>query len=171
MNRSRNTFALLLSAALVTTEATVAFAGNAPQSRQCDGNGEEIGRVVGGIAGAIIGNRFGRGSGRVFSTILGGAVGAWLGGEIGRELDCESQRRAAKATGDALQSGQPGSWQNPEAGTSGTVSVQAPSSEVAAANPGRECRTVNQAVTLADGRVQYHGVQACRNSDGSWSPV
>ncbi len=142
-----------------------------PQERRCEGHGSEIGGVLGTIGGAVIGNKFGRGTGRVFATILGGAIGGWIGSEIGRELDCQSQERAANATSDALQTGSNQSWNNNEAGTSGQVEVHQPDPQVAAAHPGQECRTVVQTVQLSDGRVETYNVQACRNGDGSWSPV
>lgn len=163
--------ATVFAALSVLSMGTASARANDDRQEKCDGDGATIGRVIGAIGGAIVGNRVGRGAGRIFATILGGALGGWIGGEIGRALDCGSKKKLATATGEALESDQPRDWENPDAGTSGRVDVRPALPEVGAKHQGQQCRTVQQTVRLSDGRVETHHVQACRNEDGSWSPV
>src|SRR5690606_4883096 len=61
--------------------------------------------------------------GNLVATEAGMVAGSLLGGEIAELLDEESQRRATQATGEAVATGQPQTWSNPDAGTSGEVTV------------------------------------------------
>jgi len=97
---------------LVLTAATLSLAG-------C----KTVGQQLGSTFGMALGSQVGSGVGNVVATETGMVVGSVLGGEIAELLDPESQRRASAATGEAITSGQPQTWSNPDAGTSGEVTV------------------------------------------------
>lgn len=97
--------------------ASLALAG-------CKTIGEQLGTSLGGALGSQVGGYAGG-----FATQTGMIVGGVLGGEIADQLDAESQRRAAQASGEAITSGKDQSWSNPDAGTSGQVTVVAEKQE------------------------------------------
>ena len=69
---------------------------------------------------------------------------------------------------DALErgpSGAPVSWKNPDSGRYGTV-VPGP----AYAESGRNCRSYTHTIYI-DGRPQTARGTACRNPDGTWTPL
>ena len=95
----------------------------------------------------------------------GALVGGFLGNQIGASLDADSQRYNYAASVNALDSGAPQQWQNPQTGAYGTV------------NPGpanyvnnRMCRPYTNTVYI-DGQPQVARGTACRNADGSWQVV
>lgn len=97
--------ALLLSTVILG--ASVALSG-------CKSVGEQIGSAVGGAVGSSISG---------YAASAGSVAGSVIGGEIADALDPESQQLATVATEDAVTTGQPQTWSNPKAGTSGEVKI------------------------------------------------
>ncbi len=101
------------------------------------------------------------------AAILRNMAGGLIGGSIGSELTERERRTALEAEYRALeytQSGQAVAWSG-EAGRSG---------EVIAAQPYRvgsqDCRQYTHKVTIGGQTGQARGT-ACRNADGSWTPL
>lgn len=84
---------------------------------------EDIGRVLGGVGGAIVGSQFGGGSGKWVAAAVGAAGGFFVGGEIGKYLDQRDRQGLAESRQQALDSGQPVSWNNPDSGVQSTARV------------------------------------------------
>lgn len=118
--------------------------------------------------GGLFGSKGGAGKGAVASTIIAAMDGGLVGGTIGKGLDDADRRLALESEYRALEytaAGQPVKWQGARAGHSG---------EVVAAQPYRvgsqDCRQYSQTVSI-DGRRQSARGTACRNADGSWTPL
>ena len=129
---------------------------------------QDTGTLMGAIAGGVIGNQFGKGSGRVASTFAGAVIGGIVGNEIGRSLDARDRQLAQQAEYDAWERGQAGRavrWQNPDNGRYGEVIPEKPYRRGAL-----DCRDYVHKVYI-DGRPQTMRGTACRNPDGTWSPV
>ncbi len=92
----------------------------------CKTIGEQLGSSLGYTVGSQVGGYAGG-----FATTTGTVLGGVLGGELADLLDEESQRRAATASGEAITSGKDQTWSNPDAGTSGQVTVVAQKQETA----------------------------------------
>lgn len=124
------------------------------------------GALAGGALGALLG---GRGTGnRVAGAVVGAAAGGILGSAIGASLDERDRQRAYDAEMQALESGQPGApvgWRGQYRGSYGTI-VPGPYYETR----GQRCREYTHTIYL-DGRPQTARGTACRNPDGSWTPV
>ena len=109
----------------------------------------------------------GKGKGDVAGTILG-QLGSGLIGTIGAGLNEDERRSALEAEYRALErtpSGQAVTWSGGDASRRG---------EVVAAQPYRvgsqDCRQYTHTV-FVDGRSQSARGTACRNPDGSWTPL
>jgi surface antigen len=131
---------------------------------------QDAGTMAGAIAGGVLGSSVaGRGIGnRIAGAALGAAVGGILGGAIGAALDDADRQRAYDAERQALAYGQPGApvaWRNPDSGRHGTV-VPGPIYP----SSGRSCREYSHTIHI-DGRPRMAQGIACRNPDGTWSPV
>ena len=94
--------------------------------------------------------------------------GGLIGGTIGSQLDEADRRTALQAEYRALEYSQAGNtvdWRGASAGVSGAVT---------AAQPYRvgsqDCRQYSQTVSL-NGQKQTARGTACRNPDGSWTPL
>jgi surface antigen len=127
--------------------------------------GTAIGTATGGFFGNLIGGSAGN---RFAGTVLGAALGGFLGNRIGAALDDEDRRRAYAAQMQALEtgpSGAPVAWRNPDSGRYGNV-VPGPASEI----NGASCRQYTHTVYI-DGQPQIQRGTACRNPDGTWTPV
>lgn len=101
------------------------------------------------------------------AAIVGAMNGGLVGGSIGSGLDAGDRRKALEAEYRALeytQVGQPVRWKG-----AGDVS-----GEVVAAAPYRvgsqDCRQYTQTLTSAGATRTARGT-ACRNPDGSWTPL
>lgn len=125
-------------------------------------NKQTIGTVGGAVAGGLLGSQVGGGTGRLWATGAGVLLGALLGSEIGKSLDRADQAYMGQTTYNALESGQPTRWQNPDSGHYGTVT---PSS--AYQTGGQTCRECTQTIYV-DGRSETARGIACRQPDGSW---
>ena len=130
---------------------------------------ENTGTLLGALGGAAIGSQFGGGAGgHVAGALIGAGVGALIGNRIGASLDEQDKRLAYEAEMNALergQSGAPVSWRNPDTGRYGSV-VPGP----AYVESGRNCRAYTETIYI-DGRPQTARGTACRNPDGSWTPI
>ncbi|MCB1510790.1 MAG: glycine zipper 2TM domain-containing protein [Hyphomicrobiaceae bacterium] len=129
---------------------------------------EDNGLVIGAITGGLIGNSVGRGRGRVVSTAIGAFVGGIVGSSIGRALDEEDRYLAQRAEYDALERGRSGersSWRNPKSGHYGEVVPEMPYRRGS-----YDCRNYTHRIYI-DGRPEVMRGTACRNPDGTWSPV
>lgn len=159
------------------SKITVAAAGLAALSLAgCAGNPatgvgprQNTGTLLGAVTGAVVGSQFGgdRGS-RVAAGVAGAALGGLIGNRIGAALDDEDRRLAYEAQLAALESGRSGaprSWRNPDSGRYGTV-VPGPAYD----QGGVPCRQFTHTIYI-DGRPQTARGTACRNQDGSWTPV
>jgi surface antigen len=131
---------------------------------------QNTGTLVGAGTGALIGAAVaGGGTGnRVAGAVIGAALGGLIGNRVGAGLDDEDKRRAYDAQMDALergQSGAPVSWRNPDSGRYGTI-VPGP----AYVQAGHNCRSYTHTIYI-DGRPQTARGTACRNPDGTWTPL
>ena len=91
-----------------------------------------------------------------------------VGNEIGRSLDARDRELARQAELDAWErgsSGRPVRWRNPDNGRYGEVIPDAPYKR-----GGNDCRDYTHRVYI-EGRPQAMRGTACRNSDGTWTPV
>lgn len=123
--------------------------------------GAATGAVAGGVIGAIAGRSVG-------GAAVGALVGGLIGGTIGNALDQEDQRRARDAELQALEYGGPGapvSWRG-QSGNYGTI-VAGPA-YARGASP--RCREYTHTIYI-NGRPETGRGTACRNPDGTWSPV
>jgi surface antigen len=146
--------------------ALAACAGDPESGR---GPHENTGTLVGGLAGAAIGSQFGGGvGGHIAGAAVGAGLGALIGNRIGASMDDDDRRRAYDAQISALDDGSPGapvSWNNPDSGRHGTV-VPGPYYEA----QGKRCRSYTHTIYI-EGRPETARGTACRNPDGTWSPL
>jgi surface antigen len=147
----------------------LSLAGCAGDPATGRGPRENTGTLVGAATGAIIGSQFGGGTGeRIAAGLAGAAIGGLIGNNIGRSMDDEDKQRAYAAQMDALERGQSGRvvrWRNPDSGRYGEVVP-----EEAYAARGGSCRRYTHTIYI-DGRPQTARGEACRNPDGSWTPI
>jgi surface antigen len=108
------------------------------------------------------------GSGGNQAAIIESMRGGLIGSSVGAGLDEDEKSRALEAEYRALeysQAGQPVTWKGNDAATYG---------EAAAAQPYRvgsqDCRQYTQTV-YHNGQSKVARGTACRNSDGSWTPL
>ena len=133
----------------------------------CSASNESIGTVTGAVAGGVIGNQFGGGSGRVAATVLGALAGGVIGGSIGRSLDQNSRQAALQAEYNALERGAPGqpvNWR----GTGSTYGTVVPQQTYQVGS--QNCRRYTHTIYI-DGTPQQASGTACRNPDGTWTPL
>jgi surface antigen len=146
---------------------TLAACAGDPDSGR--GPKENTGTLLGGLSGAAIGSQFGGGvGGHVAGALIGATAGALIGNRIGAALDDEDKRRAYAAEMEALErgpSGAPVGWRNPDSGRYGSV-VPGP----AYVREGRNCRAYTETIYI-EGRPQTARGTACRNPDGTWTPL
>jgi surface antigen len=158
MMTMRTMFAALLAASV----AGCAADPYAPKQN----TGAVAGAVAGGALGAILGGR-GAGS-RIAGAAIGAAGGALLGGAIGASMDEEDRQRAYAAEMEALEYGQPGApvgWRSQRTAYYGTI-VPGPYMT----RGGLRCRDYSHTIYI-NGRPEIARGTACRNPDGTWSPV
>jgi surface antigen len=133
----------------------------------CSASNQTIGATGGAIAGGLAGNQFGGGRGRVVATAVGALAGGVIGGSIGRNLDAQNQNAALQAEYDALESGRPGQpvqWQ----GSNGAYGQVVPQQTYQVGS--QNCRRYTHTIYI-DGRPQQANGTACRNPDGTWTPL
>lgn len=123
------------------------------------------GAALGALAGGVIGAAAGR---NVAGAAIGAAVGGLIGGSIGNALDQADRQRARDAEMQALEYGNPGapvSWRG-DSGNYGTI-VPGPAY---ARGGSPKCREFTHTIYI-NGQPQTARGTACRNPDGTWSPV
>jgi surface antigen len=130
---------------------------------------ENTGTLVGALTGGLIGSQIGGGTGeRIAAGVAGAAIGGIVGNRIGAAMDDEDKRRAYAAQIQALESGSSGApvaWRNPASGRYGSV-VPGQHYDQGAL----KCRQYTHTIYV-DGQPQAARGSACRNPDGSWTPV
>jgi surface antigen len=97
-----------------------------------------------------------------------GAPAGVLGSPIGADLDERDRQRAYAAERQALEHGEPGEptgWRSEKPGRYGTIVPGAPYER-----GGTRCRDYSHSIYI-DGKPQIARMTACRNPDGSWTPV
>lgn len=155
-----------LIAVVLAGAALAACAGN-PETGT--GPRENTGTLVGALGGALIGSQIGGSTGaRVAAGVAGAAIGGLIGNRIGAALDDEDKQRAYAAQVQALESGPSGApvaWRNPDSGRYGSI-VPGPAYD----QRGTKCRQYTHTIYI-DGRPQTARGAACRNPDGTWTPV
>lgn len=143
-----------------------ACAGNPDGMGAKEGTGTLLGAGTGALLGAAVA---GGGTGdRLAGAAIGGLVGGLIGNRIGASLDEQDKKLAYQAEVNALergQSGAPVAWRNPDSGRYGSV-VPGP----AYVDRGRNCRAYTETIYI-DGRPQTARGTACRNPDGTWTPI
>jgi surface antigen len=155
----------LMAAALIGTS----LAGCAGNPETGTGPKENTGTLVGALGGALVGSQFGGGPGERVAAAMGGAlIGGMIGNRIGAAMDDEDKKRAYAAQVQALEggpSGAPVAWRNPDSGRYGSV-VPGPSYDQGA----MKCRQYTHTIYI-NGQPQAARGAACRNPDGTWTPV
>jgi surface antigen len=130
---------------------------------------ENTGTLMGALAGGLIGSQIGGGAGeRIAAGLAGAAIGGLIGNRIGAALDDEDRRRAYAAEMAAMQAegaGGPVEWRNPNSGHYGMI-VPGP----IYAERGTRCRNYTHTIYIRGEPQVARGV-ACRNPDGTWTPV
>jgi surface antigen len=149
--------------------ASLAACAGDPTGQYGPGPKENTGTLIGALTGAAIGSQFGGGtSGHVAGALIGAAAGGLIGNRIGASMDEEDRRLAYAAEIQALNTGAAGApvgWRNPANGRYGSV-VPGP----AYVDAGRHCRAFTETIYIG-GRPQTARGVACRNPDGTWTPV
>lgn len=134
----------------------------------CSGaSNQTIGATTGAIAGGVVGNQFGKGKGNIAATAIGALAGGIIGGGIGRELDQNSKQAALEAEYAALERGAPGQpvpWQ----GNNGTYGQVVPQQAYQVGS--QNCRRYTHTIYVG-GTPQQAAGTACRNGDGTWTPL
>jgi len=161
MSRFRFAGILLAAGSLAACAAT-------PETGQ--GAKENTGTAVGAIAGGLIGSTIGGNlATKLAAGVAGAAIGGLIGNRIGASMDEEDKRRAYAAQMQALESGRSGaavSWKNPDTGRYGTI-VPGPAYQQ---QSGGTCRQYTHTIYI-DGTPQTARGAACRNPDGTWTPI
>jgi surface antigen len=130
---------------------------------------ENTGTLLGALSGAAVGAAIGgHGAAAVGGALAGAAVGGLIGNRIGASLDAEDRRRAYAAEMAAMEAegaGGPIEWRNPNSGHYGMI-VPGP----VYVERGTRCRRYTHTIYVRGQPEVARGV-ACRNPDGSWTPV
>lgn len=140
---------MMAGTALVATSILAGCGGGAPMSNATGG------AIAGSVIGGVIGHQFGRGDGNTAATVAGALLGGYIGSQIGSQYD-------RQYLGQAVATGRPVSWQNPETGNRYT------------ATPGQTYTTNNQVCRpvqvngYIDGRQENVQMTACRQPNGQW---
>jgi surface antigen len=131
---------------------------------------ENTGTLLGAGTGALLGAAVaGPGVGNtVAGAAIGGVLGGLIGNRIGASLDERDRQMAYAAEIEALNrapAGAPVAWRNPDSGRYGSI-VPGP----VYVQDGRNCRAYTHTIYV-DGKPQTARGTACRNPDGSWTPL
>jgi surface antigen len=153
----------LICAGLIAT--ALAACANDPYAPN-QGAGATAGAITGGFLGALLGGR-GTGS-RVAGAAVGAVAGGLIGSAIGASLDEQDRQAAYAAEVQALETGAPGApvgWRSDHSAYYGTI-VPGPYYQ----RSGLRCREFSHTIYVG-GRPEIARGTACRNPDGSWTPV
>jgi surface antigen len=155
--------------AAVVCALTLAACVSDPNSGPNQTAGTAFGALAGGVAGASLGRSTStRVAGAVAGATVGGIVGNAIGASFDQSLNERDRQQAFAAQNRALQYGEPGApvgWRNPETNHRGTI-VPGPAYQTG----GATCREFSHTMYI-DNKPQIVRSTACRNPDGSWSPV
>ncbi len=156
--------AKIVCAALIAATALAGCANDPYAPNQ--NTGAVTGAVAGGALGALLGGR-GAGS-RVAGAAVGAVAGGLLGSAIGASMDERDREAAYAAEMQALEGGAPGApvgWRSDHTAYYGTI-VPGPYYQ----RGGLRCREYSHTIYVG-GRPEIARGTACRNPDGSWTPV
>ncbi len=128
-------------------------------------NNTLMGGLIGGILGGFTGSHIGKGDGRTAAIIGGSVLGAIVGGNIGQSMDQVDYSRVQGGL-ENTPSGQTIIWNNPDSGTqykmTPTRTYKTPQNQY--------CREYTTWGTIGGYQERMYGT-ACRQPDGSWTPV
>jgi surface antigen len=129
------------------------------------GQQEQAGMVIGGALGGLLGaqvdsHQHGSNT-RTAAIIVGTLAGAAIGGSIGRSMDDLDRMRTAQSL-EAVRTGVPSSWRNPDTGNQYTVTSTRTFEQ--ATGP---CREYTIDAVIGGQPDKVYGT-ACRQPDGSW---
>lgn len=125
---------------------------------------QQSGAVLGAVVGGVIGSQFGGNSrAHLAAGVLGAAIGAGIGGSIGARLDAQDRARLREITTASIRSGKARSFRNAKTGVRATTKVIRTTDA-----GGKLCRTVQQDVTLPNGKTSRDTVSGCKGANG-WS--
>jgi uncharacterized protein YcfJ len=141
---------IVAGAAIVATSVLAGCGGGAPM------NNATTGAIAGSVIGGVIGHQFGRGDGNDAATIAGAILGGYIGSQMGSQYD-------RQYLGQAVTTGRPVSWQNPETGYRYTAT---PGQTYT--NNNRVCKKV-MVTGYSNGAPQNVQMTACQQADGSWA--
>lgn len=153
-------------AVLVITAVSLTVSACAENGSKPTISNKTTGIVAGAAVGAVAGSAV---VGGTVATIVGALAGAYIGGEIGKSLDDRDRKSMAQSTQTALSSspaGKTSRWNNPDSGSSGSVTPQPTYRDA----KGRLCREYQETVN-SKGQTQTGYRTACQESDGSWRIV
>jgi len=131
---------------------------------------QNAGAVAGALAGGALGAALGgHGVGnRLAGAAIGAAAGGLLGSAIGASMDEQDRQRAYAAEMQALDSRAPGApvgWRSDHTAYYGTI-VPGPYYS----RGGMRCREYSHTIYV-NGRPEIARGTACRNPDGTWTPI
>jgi len=147
-----------MRSAIVFTIIAVAVAGCTTSQIVKSNYAEEPGQTAAGITGTV----------DLSNPLLKALKGGLIGGTIGAQLGPADRSRALQAEYKALEyspAGKPVDWADPDTGAHGEVSAAQPY-QVGSQN----CRQYTHTV-FVNGVPQSARGTACRNQDGSWTPL
>lgn len=113
-----------ISAMLICTTATAQEQESWQEKLKRQLSNEDVSKAVGSIAGALLGTQVGSGRGKVLAVAAGALAGYWLGGKMSEKLSGRDKEGIAKATEQAVNTGQTTTWKNPDTGMATKVSVK-----------------------------------------------
>lgn len=125
----------------------------------------DLGLLTGAIGGAWLGSNVGKGKGQIVAIAAGTLLGATLGQSIGSSLDKADIAYYNQVSQNTLETARTGStidWQNPNTGTSGSITPVRTYQRVST-----YCREYQQTILVGGRTVEGFGT-ACRQPDGSW---
>jgi surface antigen len=133
----------------------------------CNTTGQKasLGTLGGAVAGAAIGQAFGGGTGRIAATAAGALIGGFIGNQIGARMDEQDRQYFAAAQYQALETGQAQRWSNPQSGVYGDSTT----GPVVTVN-NAQCREFTNTIYIGGSPETARGT-ACRNPDGTWTPI
>jgi surface antigen len=158
----RNLFRVRVAAALAA--ASIAHLACATESG--GPSKTAIGAVGGAVAGGLLGEVIGGHGGDIAAgAVAGGLLGAFAGNLLDQR-DRRIANETAQRTFETAPTGTAGGWQNPDTGSSGSITptrtYQQPD--------GTYCREFTQEIVVGGERQQAFGT-ACRQPDGTWKIV
>ncbi len=141
----------LTASVLAVTLTLAGCGGGAPM------NNATTGAIAGSVLGGVVGHQFGEGDGKDLATIAGAVLGGYIGSQMGSQYD-------RQYLGQAVATGSPVSWQNPQTGYRYTATP----GQTYRTSTAQVCRPVN-VTGYIDGRAENIQMRACRQPNGQWT--